>query len=209
MKTLAILAQKGGAGKTTLAVHWSVIADRSRSTVVLLDADKQSSATKWFERREAETPLLVPVQPARPDAPTLKDALAACRRDGVDLAIVDTAPHAEEPAVDAARLADLVVIPTRPAILDLEAISATVEIVQSVGTKAVIVLNACPPRSPVTEDAREALKQYGLQVCPTPIVQRVALQYALNDGRAIIEYDNEAKAAVEMAAVLRWILRRL
>jgi chromosome partitioning protein len=123
----------------------------------------------------------------------------------VDCVIVDTAPHAEAIAAEAARVADVALIPSRPSVLDLEAIGATVNIVRAVRRPAAIILNACPARSPVVEQARTALEAYELPVCPTPIIQRVALAYALIDGRAVTEFEPEGKAAEEIRATWKWI----
>jgi chromosome partitioning protein len=109
----------------------------------------------------------------------------------------------------AARAADLVVIPARPSVLDLEAIGTSVQIVETVGKPGVIVLNGCAPRGPVAEQAREALKAYGLQICPVPIVHRAALAYALVDGRAVTEFEPEGKAAEEIKATWKWIQKQL
>lgn len=198
MPSIGFLAQKGGAGKTTLAVHLAVLA----GDALIVDLDPQRSAAEWWESREAELPEL-----AIGEACDLANALAKAKRTWV---LIDTAPHAAEDARTVAGLVDLVVIPTRPAILDLRAIRATVEIVQRAAAKAVIVLNSCPaPRgvaeAAVTSEARQALAAYGLPVAPAAITQRAALTYALNDGRAVTEYEPDGKAADELRSLWRWI----
>ena len=205
MKTVALLAQKGGTGKTTLALHLAVEADRAaRAPVVVIDLDPQKSAARWYRKREADRPILVD-----PGQRGLGDVLDICRDDGVGLVLIDTAPHALANATAAASVADLVVIPTRAGILDIEAIDQTVDIVRRVDVPAVIVLNAVRPRGPLTGEARQALKVYGLPVCPTAIVHRAALADALIDGRGVQELDPRGKAAAEIAAVWKWIKGRM
>src|SRR5260370_1008657 len=71
--------------------------------------------------------------------------------------------------------------------------------------RAAIVLNACPARSPAIEQARTALEAYELPLCPTPVMQRVALAYALIDGRAVSEFEPAGKAAEEIRDTWKWI----
>jgi len=203
MKTISLLAQKGGAGKTTLALHWAVEAGKAGpEPVVVIDMDPQASATKWYRKRKDKTPVLI-----QTDTP--QEALEACKADGIGLTILDTAPHAFREASKAAGIADLVVIPCRPSILDLEGIEDTVRIAKEAGAPAVIVLNAARPRGRLTDEAREALKVYGLPVCPTALVQRAALADALIDGRGVQELEPRSKAAAEITATWEWIKRRL
>ena len=124
MKTLALLSQKGGSGKSTLAVHLAVIAQAAGRRTVIVDLDPQRSAAGWWETRTAETPEMVETSPG-----DLRAVLDAARADGVALCVIDTRPSAGADAAAAAALADLVLIPTRPAIFDLKAIGATVDIV--------------------------------------------------------------------------------
>src|SRR4051794_41871557 len=160
MKTLALLSQKGGSGKSTLAVHLAVIAQASGRRTVIIDLDPQRSAAGWWETRTAETPEMVETTPA-----DLSGVLEAARSDGVALCVIDTRPSAGADAKTASALADLVLIPTRPAIFDLKAIGATVDIVTSTRAPAFIVLNGTPAsrgfgEASATADARRALGDY-------------------------------------------------
>jgi chromosome partitioning protein len=198
MKTLALLSQKGGSGKSTLAVHLAVIAQATGRRTVIIDLDPQRSAAGWWETRTADTPEMVEATPG-----DLRAVLDAARDDGVDLAVVDTRPSAGADAAAAAAVTDLVLIPTRPAIFDLKAISATVDVVASAKAPAFIVLNGTPAargigEASVTADARRALADYGISVAPISIGLRASLAHALVDGRAVNEFDPTGKAAAEM-----------
>jgi len=198
MKTLALLSQKGGSGKSTLTVHLGVIAQAAGLRTVILDLDPQRSAAGWWETRTVQTPEMVETEPSE-----LQAVLDAARADGVDLCVVDTRPSAGADAATAAALADLVLIPTRPAIFDLKAIGATVDIVLAAHVRAFIVLNGTPAsrgfgEASTTADARRALADYGVPVAPISIGLRATLAHALVDGRAVNEFDPASKAAQEM-----------
>ena len=204
-RVLALLARKGGAGKTTLAVHLAVAAVQAGRRVLLVDADPQGSAADWWRTRSADAPELVQCE-----AEQVADVAAAARRDGVDLVVVDTRPSVQADTVALARLADLVLIPTRPAILDLRAIGATAEVVRSVKARALVVLNAVPAgrgdaEAALTAEARQALNAYKVPVCLVALGARAALSHALVDGRAVTEFDPSNRAAAELQALYRTV----
>lgn len=209
MKTLALLARKGGAGKTTLAVHLAVVAQQAGLRVLLVDCDPQKSAGDWWRSREAQAPELMELPLSR-----LPDVLTASRREGVDLVVVDTRPSVETDTVRAAGLADLVVIPTRPAILDLRAVAATLGVMRSTRAPGLIVLNGCPaPRgtseASLTMEARRALAGSGVPVSPVSIALRADLSHALVDGRAVTEFAPDGKAAGELRALWGYVREQL
>src|SRR4051812_20688604 len=202
MKTLGLLARKGGAGKTTLAVHLSVLAQEAGLRVLLVDLDPQRSAADWWRARTADTPLLVETTPDK-----LAGVLEAAQAEGIDLVTVDTRPSVEADAVHVAALSDVILIPSRPAILDLRAILETLNVVKGM-KKAHVVLNACPAARGVGEasivvDARKALKAFGVPVAPMVVSQRAALSHALIGGLAVSEAEPDGKASKEMRALWR------
>lgn len=203
-RTLALLAQKGGAGKTTLALHLAVIAQDAGLRTLLVDCDPQRSAAGWWRARTAKVPALVETTPGR-----LRAVVQAAQDDGVALVVVDTRPSVERDTGEVARVADLSLIPTRPSILDLRAIGATVDVVKTLGRPAAIILNACPaPRgvgeASVTVEARRGLQVYGLQLVPQAVTARAVLAHALIDGRAVTEFEPDGKAAGELRRVWKW-----
>jgi|NGEPerStandDraft_6_1074524.scaffolds.fasta_scaffold157495_2 chromosome partitioning protein len=136
MKTLAIVAQKGGSGKTTLAVHMAVCARRQNIRTALIDLDPQGSAHDWNESREGENKLDAVRASSGQLAALLKQAKAA----GADLVIVDTAPQSDSAAAIVAQLSDFILMPCRPARFDLKAIGSTAQIAKLAKTPAAVVI---------------------------------------------------------------------
>jgi chromosome partitioning protein len=204
MKSIAFLSQKGGSGKTTLAVHTSVAAQEAGEKVFLIDTDPQKSATVWGDAREAETPVVVTIS-----AGELDKVLKAGAEDKMTLAIIDTAPHTAPDAARIAKSVDLVVIPCRPTAFDLAAVSNAVEIIRAAKKKAVLVLSACPFRSPEIAETRAVLEQYGLPVCPSDITDRRAFARAVATGRAVTEFEADGKAAQEIQELWKWLKEQL
>jgi chromosome partitioning protein len=193
MKVLAFLSQKGGAGKTTLAVHTAVAAHEAGLRTVLVDLDPQRSATVWSEARQAVEPVV-----ATAGAGDVGRVLAAARGEGIGLAILDTAPHASAEATKVARAADLVAVPCRPTAFDLAAAEAGARIVKAAGARGVFVLSACPFRAPEIAETRAALAAYGLPVAPAEITDRRAFARAIASGQAVTEFENDGRAAAEI-----------
>lgn len=198
MKAISLLAQKGGTGKTTLSIHLAVRASLAGLKVLLVDIDPQGSATAWWQRRYEQKPELV-----QGSGRELAGILETAESQSYDLVVIDSAPHSSRDALTSAQLSDRVYIPTRPAILDLDAIGASTDLVLEIGTPSTIILNACPPPTlfgepKIVSEARHALKTYDIPVCKVAISQRAAFGHSLIDGRAINEFDPAGKAAAEI-----------
>jgi chromosome partitioning protein len=204
MKTIAILSQKGGAGKTTVALHLAVAAVQDHLNTLVVDLDPQASAAKWGDRRQAELPVVVSSHASRLAA-VLDNAWA---NDG-QLAILDTAPHSDSIAVQAARAADLILVPCRPAILDLEAIASTLDLVRAVGKPALALLNAIAPVGTEADEAAEAITGLDAEVCPVRLVSRVAFSRALITGLTAQEFEPDGKAAREIHSLHMFICERV
>ena len=202
MKTLAIIAQKGGSGKTTVAVHTAVCAARRKLKTAIIDIDPQSSAFQWNESRPDGRKL----DAVKGDVRQLSSLLAKAQAGGIDLVIIDTAPHSDSAAAIAAQLADFVLIPCRPARFDLDAVASTVDIAKAAKTPAAVVLNAAP-RGRLAEEARAALQRQGVTVIETVLHQRAAYSHAVIDGRSVHEYEPEGKAAAEIDQLYHHITR--
>lgn len=204
MNTIGVLARKGGAGKSTLALHWAVEAQRQGSgNVAVIDIDPQQTSAKWAKRRMELGKQTPAVLVAKVD--DLQEALAACKASDMALVLIDTPPHGEEPCQEAAKASSLVVVPCGPSAPDLEAIGATIYILQETQTPEVIILNQGRPGSRINTKAVSVLTQYGLPVCPVPIIRRAALADAFLDGRAVSELEPHGKGASEITRSWQWI----
>lgn len=203
MKTVAIVSQKGGSGKTTVAVHLAVCAELHKKTVAIIDLDPQASALEWYSRRDAETPEVITATPEQ-----LPALLKMAKENGADLAIIDTAPHSDRAATVAAELADLIVIPCRPSAFDIAAIGTTLNLMKLTEalSKTVILLNAAPPRGLLTDTAEQGLSEI-VPVIPVRLYHRAAYSHAINSGNSVEEYDPTGKAAEEIRALYTWIMK--
>ena len=200
MKAIAIVSQKGGAGKTTIAVHLATASASAGHAAAIIDLDPQGTAASWGDRRQAGAPEVVSGQAAR--LPVLIDAAKA---GGADLLVLDTAPNADQTALRAAQFADLVLVPCRAAAFDLEAIKATLTLTQIAQKPSFVVLNAVPPRSGLGREAAEGLEGQGAKVAPVMLSQRAAFAHGVIDGRTAQEFEPEGKAAEEVDRLYLWL----
>jgi chromosome partitioning protein len=201
MRTLAIVSQKGGAGKTTLAVHLATEAGKSH-VALILDTDPQATASRWSEWRGGGDPEVIDCGAP----PLLAGKLAKAAELGAEIAVIDTPPHADAMARQAARLADLILIPCRPRAFDLAAIEATAELVRSSHKPAWVVFNAGPARGRlIYRDAAELITEgFGLRIAPVVLPERAAFHHSAASGRTAPEHDTDGKAAAEMRALWAW-----
>ena len=199
MQTIAIISQKGGTGKTTLALNMAVASEFSGQPTVIVDLDPQASAKAWHDSRTEDSPLVISAHASR-----LDEVLDVARENGAELIIIDTAPHSESDALKAARAADLILIPCRPALLDLRAIVSTKELVDLAKTPALTVINSAPPRGQLANEAVEAIRGYGLDIAPMIITQRAAFVHSITLGHSVLEYEPDGKAAQEVRELYRF-----
>lgn len=212
MKTLAIVSQKGGVGKTTIAVHIAVAAASAGYSVAIIDLDPQATAAQWSDWRNAgkgegatENPVVVAAPHARLAA-TIKEA----DKMGVDLVILDSPPAADSAAVAAAKMADLVLIPTRASAFDLHAIKTTAELVRVAQKPASVLLNAVPARAnALIEEVATVIHSLNLNIAPVCLVDRAALRHAVINGQTAAEFEPLGKAADEVQKLYAWVCGRL
>jgi chromosome partitioning protein len=201
MKTVALVSQKGGAGKTTLALHLACAAQAGGLASAIIDLDPQASAAAWADSRTQEEPVVVPLPYTR-----LAQGLEIAQQSGADLVLIDTAPHSETAALAAARAADLVLIPCRLSILDLRAIGGTAELVKIAQKPAFVVLNAYHPRAvEMLADAQAAVAMHGLGIAPAGLAARASFSHSLTAGLTALEYEPAGRASEEVTSLFAWL----
>lgn len=206
MRTFAIVSQKGGVGKSMLARQLAVVAGETQP-VILIDRDaKQGTTSKWWHRRQKldpppDTPTLLDIE-----GQTLLSVVAALKRKA-GVTFIDTRPAVEEPEAEAARVADLVIVPVGASLDDLEAVGDTLKMVRRIGRQTVIVVNGAR-NDARAKDTRAALAAYPFAVCPTHLTDRTAFLDATTEGRGVSEMQGAgARAAeAELRAVWQWIM---
>jgi chromosome partitioning protein len=205
MTTIAIVAQKGGAGKTTLAINLAAAAERAGELALIIDIDPQASACEWASWRKGDPPEVIDSAP-----PRLAAKIAQAQEQGATFIVIDTPPHADLAASKAVEAADMVLIPCRPSAFDLAAIRTTGQLVKLLGKPAALVFTAGPARaSKIYADAIALVGSFGIDVCPYIIADRAAFRHACAAGQTVFEFESEGRAAAEVTAVHMWLCEQL
>jgi chromosome partitioning protein len=205
VKIVSFVTQKGGTGKSSLAVSLAVAAAESGLKAVVLDIDPQSTAEEWYKRRTAETPTVHSISWAN-----LSSRLYRLGQQDYDLAIVDTPGSESHAASEAMKEAHFCLLPVRPSVADIEASKPTVRYLNEHAKPFAFVLNQCPTggRTSRTQNARMALQLLG-GLCNPTLAHRSDHVDALAAGLGVTEFSPYGKAADEIRAVLQWLTARL
>lgn len=196
MKIIVITSQKGGSGKTTLAAHLAVEAERAGDAPAwLIDTDEQGTLSQWHERREVETPQRAEMPFAR-----LSNGLANMAERGAAYCFIDTAPTISGQSASIIALADLVLIPVRPSPADLWAVAETVSLVKNAGKRFLFVLTQAKSHATITAQTVAALSEHG-RVAQAFIADRVPYAGAMTGGRTAPELYPKSAAAQEISCL--------
>jgi chromosome partitioning protein len=200
-KIIAVLNQKGGAGKTTLSTNLARALQLDGDKVLLIDSDPQGSARDWNAAGNGE---LLPVVGL--DRPTLAKDIQAIQ-DNQDWLIIDGAPQIAELAVAAIKCADMILIPVQPSPYDVWACEDLVDIIktrQEVTNgkpKAAFIISRVIKNTQLSKEIGEALEGYGLPVFKNFTSQRVIYPKSAATGLTVLDAENSGDAAAEIRAI--------
>jgi chromosome partitioning protein len=195
---LAMASLKGGTGKTTVCLNLAVTAEEAGLKTVVIDVDPQQASAKWGDLRAVtgRSPPVISAMAAR-----LPQALESAEALGAKLIVIDTAAHAEGILVSSIDAADLVLIPCRPTIVDLQYLASTVQLTALRRKNAAVVLNAVQTRTVDRCQAEGAITDMGISLVPVGVSNLVAYARAITTGQGVTEFEPSGRAAAEMRAL--------
>jgi len=199
---IGVLNQKGGVGKTTLAVNIAATLAMSGMRVLLVDADPQGSSLAWSTAREAP-PLFPVVGMAKP---TLHREMPDLAKD-YDAVVIDGAPRVNDLGRAAILASDFILVPVQPSPYDVWAAADTVQLIREAqqfkeSLKAAFVINRKIVNTAIGRDVASALEHFDIPVLPTALCQRVLYAESAGQGLAVAEVAPNSEAARELAALV-------
>lgn len=201
---IAVISQKGGVGKTTATVNLAVAARQDGKKVLVVDLDPQASATAWYKVRVDKQPLVLATHQAG-----LADLRGQAEAQGVDWLLIDTAAGTDQAAALAVEIADFVLIPLRPSVVDLRAIPSSIRLCRVQERKPHVALMQMEPQGGLADEARANLAGLGVDVLPGGLGRRAAFHHSMIDGRGVLEYEPNGKASQELRSLYLEICRHV
>lgn len=208
MRVIAVLNQKGGVGKTTIAVHLARALQLSGSDVLLVDSDPQGSARDWAAARDDQPLTVVGL-----DRPTLDRDIK--RLGPKDFIVIDGAPQLKDMCASAIKAANLVLIPVQPSPYDIWATQELVDLVKqrieiTEGRfQAVFVVSRMIKGTRLGREVSEILAGYGLPILKTAITQRVIFASSATDGKTALDEEPESIASSEIRSLTKEVVDML
>ena len=208
-KVITISQQKGGTGKTTLAVHLAMAFIKYHNLkVAIIDTDPQGSLGKWFMIRSEKnisnenlTFKTASLWGAQYESKTLKN--------DHDIVVIDTPPKIESDARPAIEAADLVLIPMAASHVDFWATGAIVEIAKKANKKILAQINRSSQRSKLIDKTKDFIKSLDLQSTDTIIGNRQIYTSSMGEGKTAVEKQRKGNAVDEIKKLSGQILNQL
>lgn len=203
---IAVAQRKGGAGKTTLAVHLAVAWAHRGASVALVDTDPQASSSSWHRVREVRYGAgSTGIDFAAVTGWRAASEVSRRSRDR-DIILIDSPANADSELKAALRNADLVLVPVQPTPLDVWATRPTLAIAEAERIPSLLVLNRVPARARLTGAMRDWLSDYDVGLAESTVGNRTALAAAISEGQGVTEAAAGSPAAEEIAALGEEIL---
>ncbi|MGF7001246.1 ParA family partition ATPase [Paraburkholderia sp. GAS32] len=208
MRVIAVLNQKGGAGKTTIATHLARALQLAGRDVLLVDSDPQGSARDWAAVRDDQ-----PVPVVGIDRPTIDRDLKNITKK--EFVVIDGAPQAADLAVSAIKAADFILIPVQPSPYDIWATSDLVDLVKQRievtdgKLQVAFVVSRAIKGTKIGDEITGALEGYGLPILTARVTQRVSYPTTAASGTTVLDTEPQGDAAAEIRALLDEITQKL
>jgi chromosome partitioning protein len=205
MKVWSIVSQKGGSGKTTLALHLAIAATRERK-VLVIDLDPQQSAERWHAIRQRTTGAKDDPSIAAGPYQKLPDMLRTARKLGAELVLIDTPPKLDKAIIPSLKAATMVLVPLKSSVLDLQALEDTSDLINlaKVRGRSAVILNAVPTAQNRESAVKESLRtasRLKLEVMPQRLSELLAFSHGLKAGRGVTEVERNGAAAKEISTL--------
>ena len=208
-KIIAFAGSKGGIGKTSCSINFAIQAALHGHTVTLIDLDRQASTARFGDLRKEYTDYGFP-NILSGHATRLPQMLMEAADMKSTLTIIDTPPGSGDDIEEASEVADLVIVPTRPVLIEIDAILPTVNIVRRTQTPARVLFTRVPHHSLyLLDEGHAALEHYQTEAFPCYLVDRIAYTHAYNAGESVSEYEPDGKASDEVRALYACITKEL
>lgn len=209
MKTIAVLNQKGGSGKTTIATHLARAFQLDGADVLLVDSDPQGSARDWAAVQEDNPVTVVGI-----DRPTIDRDVKKVART-TDYVVIDGAPQAADLAASAIKAADAILIPVQPSPYDVWATADLIDLIKQRieitdgKLKAAFVVSRAITGTRIGGEVVEALAGYELPILDARITQRVIYPETAASGTTVMDSKPAGAASAEITALAAEIKNKL
>lgn len=190
-KIITVANRKGGAGKSTCAAHFALEAANRGLKVILMDLDPQKTLEHWWEKRGEENPYF-----AEAAATNLEEKIDLIKQKGFDLCIIDTPGDTSANTTIGIKVADLIIIPSKPTSPDLRAIGRTIGMVKEYNKPFMFVITQAIARSNIALEAASVLSEFG-PLAPSTISNRISYANAMSNGTSARSFDKNAAEELE------------